>query len=79
MKIKVKYFAAIRELVGISGELIETNASTPSELFTILKEKHSFEFEESALKVAINDEYADFSQTLSELDTVVFIPPVAGG
>ena len=79
MKIKVKYFASIRELVGRSEELIEIDASTPSELFTLLKKKYSFEFEESALKVAINDEYVDFSQTLSELDTVVFIPPVAGG
>ena len=79
MKVKVKYFALIRELVGVSEEIIEVDVSTPSEVFSFLKEKHSFEFEESNLKVAINDEYANFSQTLSEMDTVVFIPPVAGG
>ena len=79
MKIKVKYFAAIREAIGINEEFIDGNSSTPLELFEFLKEKYRFEFEESNIKVAINDEYAEFTQPLSELDTIVFIPPVAGG
>ena len=79
MKIKVKYFAAIREAIGINEEFIDGNCSTPLELFEFLKEKYRFEFEESNIKVAINDEYAEFTQPLSELDTIVFIPPVAGG
>jgi molybdopterin converting factor small subunit len=31
------------------------------------------------LKVAINAEFGDWAQPLAEGDTVVFIPPVAGG
>ena len=79
MKIKVKYFAAMREQVGISEELIETDANTPAELLINLNKKYSFQFDENNLKVAINEEYMDFSTSLKELDTIVFIPPVAGG
>lgn len=79
MKIKVKYFAAMRESIGVNEEFIDCNFSTPLELFKFLKEKYRFEFEQINIKVAINDEYADFSKALSELDTVVFIPPVSGG
>jgi molybdopterin converting factor small subunit len=31
------------------------------------------------LKVAVNDEFSDWAQTLADGDRVVFIPPVAGG
>ncbi|MCO4756304.1 MAG: molybdopterin converting factor subunit 1 [Bacteriovoracaceae bacterium] len=79
MKIKVKYFAAMREQVGLSEELLETDAKTPGELLGILKQKHKFEIDESNLKVAINEEYMSFTSSIKELDTVVFIPPVAGG
>ena len=32
-----------------------------------------------AVRVAVNDEFADWNQTLREGDELVFIPPVAGG
>ena len=79
MKLKVKYFAAIREAVGTSEEFIDGHFSTPLELFKFLKEKYGLKLEESNIKVAINDEYVPFTQPFSELDTIVFIPPVAGG
>ena len=31
------------------------------------------------LRVAVNDEFGDWRQPLAEGDTVVFLPPVAGG
>jgi len=33
----------------------------------------------SMLRVAVNDEFADWSRPLGAGDRVVFIPPVAGG
>jgi molybdopterin converting factor small subunit len=33
----------------------------------------------ASVKVAINDEFADWQHKLQDGDTVVFIPPVAGG
>ena len=32
-----------------------------------------------SLMIAVNDEYADLSQALSEQDEIAIIPPVSGG
>ena len=79
MKLVVKYFAAMREQAGLSEEVIETQAQTPEELLNELVAKHGFDLSTKHLKVAINEEYESFTMKLSENDTVVFIPPVAGG
>lgn len=79
MKVNVKYFAAMREAAGKSGEVIETEAKTPDELYEELSQRYSFQLKKDHLKVAINEEYSAFTNELCEMDTIVFIPPVAGG
>ena len=79
MKVNIKYFAAMREKAGVSEELIETNAKTAADLLTEMTEKHGFTLDAKNLKVAVNEEYTPFSTVLNENDTIVFIPPVAGG
>ena len=79
MKVKVKYFAAMREAANKSEEVLETNSKLVSELFLELKKKYSFTIDRDILKVAVNEEYSTFEYELSDLDTIVFIPPVAGG
>ena len=79
MKIKIKYFAALREQAGMSEETLETSSSTANELLLEVKEKHGLKLSTKHLKVAVNEEYKPFSTLLNENDTVVFIPPVAGG
>ena len=69
----------MRESVGKSEEVIDTNSKVVSELFSELKDKYSFTIDKDILKVAVNEEYSTFDYELSELDTIVFIPPVAGG
>jgi molybdopterin converting factor small subunit len=44
-----------------------------------LAARYGFTLAEGSLKVAINTEFANWSQPLAAGDTVVFIPPVAGG
>ena len=48
------------------------------ELFTELAQRYAFP-ELNSVKVAVNDEFAGWDVTLTEGDSVVFIPPVAGG
>ena len=79
MNLKIEYFAAMREQAGKSHELLETSAKTPKELLKELKSKYHFSLGEKELKVAINEEYSHFSSILQDGDTIVFIPPVAGG
>lgn len=79
MKINIMYFAAMREQAGKSEEIADTNAISPDQLFDELYQKYEFNISKKNLKVAINDKYSSFETKLSENDTVVFIPPVAGG
>jgi molybdopterin converting factor subunit 1 len=78
MKLKIEYFAILRERAGLDHELIETDFSTPAELFAELTKRHGFP-EMETVKVAINDEFGDWHAQLQDGDSIVFIPPVAGG
>jgi len=78
-EIRIRYFAVLRERAGTAGETVRTAAATAAELYDELAARHSFDLPRSALRVAVNDEFADWSRPLAPGDQVVFIPPVAGG
>jgi molybdopterin-guanine dinucleotide biosynthesis protein A len=78
-ELKVQYFALLREQAGRRDEAVVTRAATPRELFAELTARHGFTLGTEHLKVAVNTEFADWSRPLAAGDTVVFIPPVAGG
>ncbi len=78
-KIRVQYFALLREQAGRSDESLVTRAHTPRELYDELKARYPFTLAPEMLRVAVNTEFGDWSQSLSDGDAVVFIPPVAGG
>lgn len=77
--LKVQYFALFREQAGRSEETIETAADTPAMLYAELKGRHPFRLAPEQLRVAVNTEFSDWQSPLRHGDTVVFIPPVAGG
>ncbi len=79
MHINVQYFALMREQAGRSQESVDTQAATPADLFDELCARHGFSLGRDQLKVAVNSEFGTWTQTLAAGDTVVFIPPVAGG
>lgn len=79
MKVEIRYFAAFREATGISAEPVDTEASTPAELFAECSRRHPGLAAYSASMVAVNDEMSDLQRALSEGDAVLFFPPVAGG
>jgi molybdopterin-guanine dinucleotide biosynthesis protein A len=78
-KIRVQYFALLREQAGRSDESLVTTARTPRELYDELKARYPFSLAPEMLRVAVNTEFGDWAQPLSDGDAVVFIPPVAGG
>lgn len=77
-QIHVEYFAILREHVGRNGEDLQTTATTARALFDELDARYEFP-PVTRMKVAINDEFSDWNAMLSDGDSVVFIPPVAGG
>jgi molybdopterin converting factor subunit 1 len=76
--IRVGYFAILREHTGRASEEVETDARTAADLFRELDERHRFP-RLASLRVAVNDELRDWDTALADGDSVVFIPPVAGG
>ena len=79
MQLQIQYFALLRDQRGLESETIESDAATPELLYQQLASQHGFTLTAKALKVAINDDFADWDTRLNEGDSVVFIPPVAGG
>jgi molybdenum cofactor guanylyltransferase len=77
--IKVQYYALLREQAGRSDEALVTTASTPRELYEELQARHPFSLAPEMLRVAVNAEFGEWTQALADGDSVVFIPPVAGG
>ncbi|RKD21861.1 hypothetical protein BEP19_13675 [Ammoniphilus oxalaticus] len=75
-------FAGLSEVAGSPSVLIETDQQSLSieQVRAILIEKYPAM--EPLLKnslAAVNQEYADGQQLVSESDEVAFIPPVSGG
>jgi molybdopterin converting factor subunit 1 len=79
MKLNIRYYAILREQAGKSEESLTTAAATAAALFDELKARYPFTLNASQFKVAINAEFRDWNTPLKEGDSVVFIPPVAGG
>lgn len=77
--IHVKYYAILREQRGLSQEEIATDCPTPRELYADLKLKHNFSLPEKMMKVSVNNAFADWATPLADGDSLIFIPPVAGG
>ena len=78
-QINVQYYALLREQAGRSRESVVTTAITARDLYQELKGRYPFSLAPEMLRVAVNSEFGEWGQRLREGDSVVFIPPVAGG
>ena len=79
MKIKIQYFAQMREERGVSSEILTTDVKTAKELYSHLQKEYRFKLSMDLVKVAVNDEFVKWDTKLKDNDSIVFIPPVAGG
>ena len=81
MKVKVKFFAILRERVG-SGDITKEirEGSTVAELWEALKRDYpKLAPVNMRLLYAVNQAYVNTDYVLKEHDEVVFVPPVSGG
>ncbi len=83
MKVTVKYFASIRETIGVSSESVQTTALTLAALRDQLIATGGGHADslarERPLRMALNQLMSDESAALSEGAEVAFFPPVTGG
>jgi len=79
----VLYFAWVRERIGVPKERIDTAATTVADLVEELRareERYAAAFADlSALRVAVDQELADFDAPLAGVREVAFFPPMTGG
>lgn len=78
MKVRVKYFASLRERMGRAEAEVEApeNASA-GELWRALAAEQGVEFD--SVMMAVNLEYVKPAHPLKAGDEVAFFPPVTGG
>jgi len=83
MKVTVKYFASIRETVGVSSEQRDTQATSLAALrdeLIALGGGHAESLARGkAVRLALNQAMCDESVALGEGAEVAFFPPVTGG
>jgi len=75
----VRYFALFRENAGRSEETLKLDAETAADVFAATVDRHGSAEPQGHCKVAINDVMADWTSPVSDGDTVLLFPPVAGG
>lgn len=79
MKVRVLYFAALREARGLSEEVVDTEARDGRTLYNDLSRSHSLTIGVDSIRFAVNDEFVSFDHRINNGDVVAFLPPVAGG
>ncbi|MEM7131159.1 MAG: molybdopterin converting factor subunit 1 [Chloroflexota bacterium] len=81
MQIRVKLFATLRQSAGWNEESFELpEQSTIHDLVRYLTDQYeNLELTNRAIYAAVNQEYAEAEQVLSNGDVVALFPPVSGG
>ena len=77
MRIQVRFFAALRERVGISERVISVPENTSiAQVWSLVVEKEPLSNNVLAAK---NMEYVDVATLVADGDEIAFFPPVTGG
>jgi len=83
MKITVRYFASVREHIGLAQETIDTQsidlASLKNELIARGENYRQGLSDGKAIRMAMNQSVCDESTRLTDNAEVAFFPPVTGG
>jgi sulfur-carrier protein len=79
MKVKVRFFASVREITGTGEMELEIKPGEPvSDVLQKLKSEFPA-FQDSHLMLAVNTEYVQPDYKLKDGDIVALIPLVSGG
>ena len=79
MKIRLRYFASLRDAAGTDVEDIDVADGDAVQVYEAAALRHQFALPRSRLRVAVNGEIVDWQHPLKSGDELVFLPPVSGG
>jgi len=78
--VRTRYFARLRELAGVEVEVTQLPVgSTLADVYEAVSSRHSALPGRAAVRGVLNQEFAEWTATVSNGDEVAFIPPVSGG
>jgi molybdopterin converting factor subunit 1 len=82
VRVRVLYFAAVRDLVGQEEETVDVpeNVRTVADFALWVAVRHdALRGRMASVRVARNESFAAESDAISDGDVLALIPPVAGG
>ena len=85
MKVKLFYFAKVREAIGIDREELDlgSDIKTVSDLIEVLKVRGSHWQDmfnmSTTFRMAVNQEMVEATHKINANDEVAFFPPITGG
>jgi molybdopterin synthase sulfur carrier subunit len=78
-RLRLLYFASLRDAAGMPAEEVDTDAADLAALYDGLRARHGFALPRERLRVAVDGAFAAWSDPLRAGSEVAFIPPVSGG
>jgi sulfur-carrier protein len=78
-RFKIKAFGITKDIIGMKESVVEVEATTVDELKKILFAKYPKLSGLKSLFIAVNHNYAQDGQAITETDEIALIPPVSGG
>lgn len=79
MRVRLLYFASLRDAVGCDGETLNIASTSLAQLYDDARVRHGFTFPRERLRVARNGAFAQWDDDVVDGDEIAFIPPVSGG
>lgn len=81
MKVRVLYFAALKDLRGVAEESLDLPDDVTDVRGTVsfLEAKYALANATAQCRVAVNEEFVALNHPIAEGDIVALIPPVSGG
>ncbi|MEM4160486.1 MAG: molybdopterin converting factor subunit 1 [Thermoplasmata archaeon] len=80
MRVKIRYFAGLRDITGKETEIVEVkDKARIKEILEILYKKYPEMLKSADIIVARNRQYAEENEVVAEGDEIALLPPVSGG
>ncbi len=79
VRVRLLYFASLREEAGRDSETVETAAADLAALYAEAAARHGLAWPRERLRVAADGAFARWDDPPPDGGEVAFIPPVSGG
>lgn len=79
MRLRLRYFASLRDAAGVEFEDIQCAGADAAQLYEAAAARHGFSLPRDRLRLVVNGDVVAWSQVLTDGDELVFLPPVSGG